>query len=454
MIAVSFREQESVWTEAAKKARTESGENDPPRVLDDMWYRLDGDGYFNGQRYQLYILDAVTGETRQEYRDDTLGACSFDFSPDSTQLVIATNRHPKAILHPEFDELLRWNLTTGEFTPIPGLPEGPKSSVAWSPDGKHIAYAGRVGKDGAYSVENLELFVCDPEQGKARSLTAGTDECLLAASISDSAEAAFAPRFEWSHDSKRLYAKFGKHGRSHIASVTVASGKLSFLTTAIADHHLGSVAKRGSLLGLCVGTATSLAEICVGKVEADQIRVTPLTRFNQPLLDELELAEPTEHWITAKDGAHVHVWMLQPPARLRKAKMPGVLEIHGGPHAQYGVGFFHEFQLLAAQGYVVFFSNPRGSKGYGRDHCAAIRGAWGSADWVDIQAVPQFMRAQPHVDSKRLGVMGGSYGGYMTNWVIGHTREFAVAITDRVPDPSDAPDAAKREAMRLSLEYM
>jgi dipeptidyl aminopeptidase/acylaminoacyl peptidase len=80
---------------------------------------------------------------------------------------------------------------------------------------------------------------------------------------------------------------------------------------------------------------------------------------------------------------------------------------------------------------VVCYSNPRGSKGYGRDHCAAIRGAWGSADWVDIQAVIGFLKSQPMVDSKRLGVMGGSYGGYMTNWVIGHTREFVGAITDR-----------------------
>jgi acylaminoacyl-peptidase len=95
------------------------------------------------------------------------------------------------------------------------------------------------------------------------------------------------------------------------------------------------------------------------------------------------------------------------------------------------VGFFHEFQVLAAAGYAVFYSNPRGSKGYGRDHCAAIRGSWGAADWTDIQAVAGFMKSQPHADNRRMGVMGGSYGGYMTNWVIGHTNDFKAAITDR-----------------------
>jgi dipeptidyl aminopeptidase/acylaminoacyl peptidase len=95
------------------------------------------------------------------------------------------------------------------------------------------------------------------------------------------------------------------------------------------------------------------------------------------------------------------------------------------------VAFFHEFQLLAAAGYAVFYSNPRGSKGYGRDHCAAIRGSWGGADWTDMQAVIAFMRSHKSVKAGRMGVMGGSYGGYMTNWIIGHTTEFAGAITDR-----------------------
>jgi acylaminoacyl-peptidase len=108
-----------------------------------------------------------------------------------------------------------------------------------------------------------------------------------------------------------------------------------------------------------------------------------------------------------------------------------VLEIHGGPHGQYGVGFFHEMQLLAAQGYVVVFSNPRGSKGYGEDFCAAIKGTWGRKDWEDMQAVIAWMSGLPDVDASRLGVMGGSYGGYMTNWIVGHTGAFRAAITDR-----------------------
>ena len=429
-LAVAFRERDPDWTEAAKKSRTDSGASDPPRVIDDPWYRLDGDGYFNATRHVLHVVDSTTGEIQHTWREDRLGTFSFDFSPDSTRLVIAANRHKQALLQPEHDELLLLALDSGKVRPIPNLPPGPKGTPVWSPDGRHIAYAGRLGPDGFYSVENLELWVCEPETGNPRSLTAATDECLMAVCLADSVEAAFAPKFVWTADSRRLLVKIGRHGRSQIASVTL-SGKFQFLTTAAAEHDLGNLARKGGLAAMCFGDATHPSEIAVGRSEGDHLSIEVLTAFNQPLLDELELATPSEHWVETADGTQVHAWLLLPPTSKRRAKMPGVLEIHGGPHAQYGSGFFHEFQLLAAQGYVVCYSNPRGSKGYGRDHTAAIRGAWGSADWVDIQAVTRFLKSQPMVDPKRLGVMGGSYGGYMTNWVIGHTREFAGAITDR-----------------------
>jgi acylaminoacyl-peptidase len=107
------------------------------------------------------------------------------------------------------------------------------------------------------------------------------------------------------------------------------------------------------------------------------------------------------------------------------------VQVHGGPHGQYGVAFFHEMQLLAAQGHVVAYGNPRGSKGYGRDHCAAIRGRWGTVDWEDVSDTIDFLRGLAGVDASRVGISGGSYGGYMTNWAIAHRRDLKAAITDR-----------------------
>lgn len=431
LLGVLFREQDPEWTEEAKKAREENGGSTPPRVLDDWWYRLDGDGYFNAQRYRLYIVDVETGEHRQLYDQDVLGKLNFDFSPDSTQLVVSTNRQPQALIEPWKDELLRVDVATGRIRAIPHLQDGPKCMVRWSPQGDLIAFAGRAGADDVYSVENLELWVCHPERGEARNLTGETDYCLLAASIADTSEVAFEPSFEFSPDGARLFLRLGVQGESHVASIPAAGGRITLHTSGAAEHHFGNLSADGKRMSLSVGSPTRLAEIAVASVTRSVFNIQPLTDLNAELLSELELVEPRAEWVEAEDGHPVHVWTLVPPGLKKGTRAPAVLEIHGGPHAQYGSGFFHEFQVLAAQGYVVFYSNPRGSKGYGRDHCAAIRGNWGSADWVDIQAVTKHMQQHPSVDVRRMGVMGGSYGGYMTNWAIGHCHDFAAAITDR-----------------------
>lgn len=450
-IAASFREQDPQWTEEAKEARKKKGLSDPPRVIEDWWYRLDGDGYFNAQRHHLYLIDAQAGECRDVYRKDAMGHFSFDFSPDSRQLVIASNRDKQAMIRPWKTELLRLDIKSGKVTVIPGLPKGPKDRVAWSPDGKLIAFAGREGKDGLYDTENLELWVCDPIKGNARSLTGNEDYCLMATPISDSAEVAFAANFKWSPDSKRIFMQLGWHGESHIASISAAGGELNVHTKGELMHTLGNICGNGvPKMALTVHDSVSLPNVYVGQVTAGSLRMQKLSDFNRELLDALQLSKPQAAWIKSKDGADVQVWCIKPTDFKSGRKYPAILEIHGGPHAMYGVGFFHEFQVLAANGCAVFFSNPRGSKGYGRDHCAAIRGSWGNADWVDVQAATDYMKTQPFVDTKRMGVMGGSYGGYMTNWVIGHTCDFKAAITDRCvsnlvsmfgsSDFTDAPD--------------
>ena len=431
LIALSFRGQDPGWTTEAAKERKDKGLSDPPRVLDHYWYRLDGDGYFNGQRYRLLVVDTETGEHRTVYSKDTLGFFTFDFSPNSRELVVSSNTERRAGLKPWNDDLLRVDVATGKSTRIPDLPRGPKNSVKWSPDGKWIAYAGREGPDAIYGTENLELWVCDPVRGKAVCLTGDEDYCLLASPATDTAEVAFNPVFEWGPDGKAIYIQIGWHGEVHLASVRPTGGRITFHTHAVRAHALGNLSGDGSLAALTVGSPMKLDEVHVADLSQEDATTEAITDFNGEVLAKFELAKPSSHWVKTADGTRVHTWVLMPRGYKRGRKYPAILEIHGGPHAQYGVGFFHEFQVLAAAGYAVFFSNPRGSKGYGRDHCHAIRGNWGVADWVDIQAVTEFMKSQPYVDTKRMGIMGGSYGGYMTNWAIGHTNDFAGAITDR-----------------------
>jgi acylaminoacyl-peptidase len=433
MLAVSFRETEADFTVDAKKKREETGGSLPPRVIDELFYRYDGDGYFNDRRYRLYVVDAASGEHRLLFDKDTNGLFSFDWSPDSKQLAVTANTSRDALLKPWKVDLFRVDVKSGRATKVPNLEPGEKTAVAWSPDGKRIALAGREGKE-IWDVRNIRLYVCDPEAGNATDLTGHADYCLIAKTLSDSAEVTFDPQFVWSPAGDRIYMNFGWHGGTHVASVPAKGGEVVFHTSGRQSVALGNISDDGKSLALTSGNQTALAEVAVGRLDKSggtgALKVSVLTRFNRPLFEELDLSPPEPHWITSASGNKVHVWVMK-PINFRGGRHPAVLEIHGGPHTQYGEAFFHEFQVLAAAGYVVVFSNPRGSKGYGEAFCNAIKGNWGEADWEDIQAVTAFMKAQPFIDSKRMGVMGGSYGGYMTNWAIGHTRDFAAAITDR-----------------------
>lgn len=434
MLAVMYREAEPGWTEADKLKREETGASVPPRVIDDMYYRLDGDGYFNAQRFHLYLVDLETGRHQLLYDRDSAGWFTYDWSPDSRKLVIATNTSKNALLKFWKWDLVKVDVRTKKIRKIPDLPVGPKSNPRFSPDGTQIAFAAREGRE-CWGVRNTHLFVCDRDGKNIRNLSEGTDYCLNANTISDTAEASFDAHFFWSPDGSRLLMNLAWEGETHIASVPATGGKFALHTSGRKTITLGNASSDGQKLALTVSDQLSLPEVAVGEFAAPggigKLRVKPLSAFNQPLLDELELSPAEPHWIESSSGTKVHVWVMQPPHAKAGKKCPAVLEVHGGPHCQYGEAFFHEFQVLAAAGNVVVFSNPRGSKGYGEAHCTAIRGKWGQADWEDIQAVTAFMQRHPSIDKRKMGVMGGSYGGYMTNWAIGHTRDFAAAITDR-----------------------
>jgi dipeptidyl aminopeptidase/acylaminoacyl peptidase len=156
-----------------------------------------------------------------------------------------------------------------------------------------------------------------------------------------------------------------------------------------------------------------------------------LTRHNQALLNSLDLGQIEELWFKGPDGNDLQGWILKPPAFDPSKKYPSILEIHGGPLTQYGKFFMHEFYYLASKGFVVYFSNPRGGRGYGEQHAKAIWGGWGDADYADLMTWADYMEKQPYIDPQRMGVTGGSYGGYMTVWIIGHTQRFKAAATQR-----------------------
>ena len=430
-IAFAWREADPDWTDDAKTRRKENGESDPPRIITSAWYRLDGDGYFLQRRFKLMMVNVSTGRVRTLWAKDDLGSFSYDFSPDGRRMVVSTVTGRNAIFRPSDTHLRMIDLRSGKTAKLDWIPRGPKDSVQWSPDGRWLAWAGRVGEDDAYGTENYQLWICDPgKKNSARCLSDKTDLCLMAATLGDTGEVDFSPSLAWTRDSRNLLVRIGWHGAQHVYRFARRGGAPTPLTSGAAIHDPGNLCDDGSLLALMVETPTRPPEVHIMDLTGGD-RPRRLTNENAALLRERRIARPSSHWVKSPDGNRIQVWMLTPPDRKSIRNAPTVLQIHGGPHGQYGCSFFHEFQCQAAKGMVVIYSNPRGSKGYGRDFCAAIRGAWGTADWVDIRAVIDWMRERPEVDTRKMAVMGGSYGGYMTNWVMGHTNEFACAITDR-----------------------
>ena len=248
MLAVTFRETHPERTSEAKKDREKTGASTPPYVIDDFYYRYDGDGYFGDQRFQLSVVDAKTGEHRL-LRTERAGSFDFDWSPDSSELVMAVNVNRDPLLVWWKDDLLRVDAKTGKSQRIDDVPVGPKQTVRWSPDGRFIAFAGREGKE-SWGVHNVRLFLYDLKTKQTRDLSGGEDYCLAAATLSDSADPAFGAHLEWSPDSRRIYTYIGWHGESHIASIPGAGGSWTFHTKGRAIISLGNLSADGTRAAL------------------------------------------------------------------------------------------------------------------------------------------------------------------------------------------------------------
>jgi dipeptidyl aminopeptidase/acylaminoacyl peptidase len=423
-IAFSFRERHPDWTEKARQEREEKGLSTPARVADNAFYRFDGEGFFLDRRHALFVAEIETGKVEKLYEGCPWGRYGFAWAPDGKRLAITRSFQKNLWRDPADDRLLLVDLK-GKAKELSGQPLGYKTAPRWSPDGQWIAYLGNPDPLDHRGVGNTELFVAPARGGEPKRLTASTDFDLEVSTLSDMGDVG-GEYLEWAPDSSALLVSLGTRGENQLARVGL-DGKLKFLTEGKHVVTPGGASADGRRVGCLLSDPSSPAEPAVWEAKGG---LRTLARLNAELLQEVRLGKPEEIEVLAEDGAPVHAWRIRSTGS-KADQRPAVLEIHGGPQCQYGWTFFFEFQVLAAAGYDVVYSNPRGSKGYGRDHVAAIAGHWGGKDWEDVAAVKDWMRRQPDLDPKRLGVMGGSYGGYLTNWAIGHTDDFAGAITDR-----------------------
>lgn len=431
-LAFTFRPTHPDWTREARKKREETGKSNPPRIITRLFYRLDGVGFLD-LRQHIWVCDVQTSEVKQitdgDYDDNSLA-----WSPDGTKIAFVSNRSDDPEEKPYEVDIWLVSPEGGELTLVP-TPTGYKGNLAWSPDGNWIAYIGHESKDDPWVPRNDKVWVVNPKTHKVRCLTESLDRNVGNVTLSDMREAfTGGGRPIWSPESERLFFTVSDKGNCQLYTADV-DGNLQPLTNGAMDIYAISADDSASVFVLALSKATMPGELFVLRVASVSVAVMTklqqLTRLNADWLDKVHLSEPEEVWFESFDGTKIQGWLLKPPDFDATKKYPLLLYIHGGPHAQYGNTFFHEFQLHAARGYIVFYTNPRGSMGFDENFAAIIRGDWGDVDYKDIMAAADFASSLPYVNETRMAVAGGSYGGYMTNWVVGHTDRFKCAVTDR-----------------------
>lgn len=427
-IAYTFREAHPDFSEKGVKERKDKGMSDAPLAFESAWYRLDGDGYFGEQRYKLYLLNVESRKTTLLSDKSAHGEYDFDWSPDSTKLAVCRSAEPEPFVAKPNDQIYLVDLQGNESI-IGDLPKGSKHNVAWSPVGNWIAFAGNDSVDDPWGALNTRLYKVRPNGDGYTSLNPTTDFDLDVATLSDTKDSAGGAVLLWTPDSKSIVTQLAWHGTTQVGIIDASNGDYKGLTKGDYALFVNDLSADATKVAVVYGDPLTIPEIAT--VDLASGDVTKLTSFNSEWHNEVELSKPEEVYLDTPDGHKVHAWVMKPYGYVEGKKYPAILEVHGGPHTQYGWVFFHEFQVLAAQGYVVVFSNPRGSKGYGEAHCNAIKGDWGNKDWIDVKTVSDWMKTLPYVDSSQMGIMGGSYGGYMTNWAIGHSKDYKAAITDR-----------------------
>ncbi|MEW5873127.1 MAG: S9 family peptidase [Chloroflexota bacterium] len=396
------------------------------RHYERLFYKLDGFGYLPQERWHIWTVDLKTGKASQLTDHPIYDEQGPAWSPDGSWIAFTSNRSPDPDSNTDAIDLFVVPATGGEFRQIPA-PVGSKTLPSFSPDGKWIAYYGVEGEDLHY--KNLSLWAV-PIDGSAapRNLTASYDIHVSAWTINDLSQPELMPP-TWSQNGQRLYFPTVAHGNSVLMSIALDGSDLQ--AEIEADGVVGSFSF-DQAQERCAYFFGRIDDPCqVYSLDLHTRETRQITRVNQELLGNVGLGAIETTWIQGPDGNRLQGWILKPPGFDPNRKYPSILEIHGGPLTQYGNFFMHEFYFLAAQGYVVHFTNPRGGRGYGEAHARAIWGSWGGADYADLMAWTDYVAQQPYIDEQRMGVTGGSYGGYMTVWIIGHTQRFKAAVTQR-----------------------
>jgi len=418
---------------AAKKP--EDKRDSDVRVITRAVYRANGAGYLDPKRPQHIWLVTAPHSADEKVTPRQLTSGRFDdnnvtWAKDSAEIYYVTEVFDEPYYELPQTDIQSISVTGGRPRKLTTVDMN-TGGFALSPNGKQIAFIAQTSKP-INSYTQPDLWVLDvAENAKPRNLTASFDYDVGSGVGGDNAP----PRAGggnlpiWTADGRSIIHVYAKEGQANLSSFNVASGKPTDITKGD-QAVLNFRAVPGSAkLVYTVSTPTKIGDILwLDRLGGD---AKQLTHMNDELFSRLNLTEPETIWYQSFDGRRVQAWIQKPPNFDATKKYPLILNIHGGPHTAYGFVFDHEFQWMAAKGYVVLYPNPRGSTSYGQEFGNIIQHHYPGDDYKDLMAGVDELIRRGYIDTNKLGVTGGSGGGLLTNWTIGQTTRFAAAVSQR-----------------------
>lgn len=385
-----------------------------PIYIDNRQYRADGAGYLAAGYTHIYLMPAEGGSAIQLTSGEFNHGSSLSWQPDGSAIYFSANRHDNWRELANNTEVFRLDLKSRELTALTDR-FGPDSQPQVSPDGKKIAYLGYDDRKLAHQA--MRLYVMDLDGKNSKNLTESLDRSISG--------------FQWQANSNGLVISYDSEGKGHLAELNLA-GRVKVLTDDLGGVSYSRPYSGGQFAladnGLVAYTKASTAypaELATWQRSKQQV----LTAFNRDLLFKREIGKVEEFWYDSSvDQRKLQGWIIYPPAFDANKKYPLILEIHGGPHTAYGPYFAMELQLMAAKGYVVLYTNPRGSTSYGEDFANLIHHNYPSHDFTDLMDGVDQVVSRGFINDKELFITGGSGGGVLTTWSIAHTDRFAAAV--------------------------
>ena len=402
------------------------------QVITRAVYRSNGNPtYLDAARHTHIFTVAANGTDKPQMKQVTEGEYDereIEWAPDGSKIYFVSTRVPEAYYEATDSDLFSVPTSGGTITKVASI-DGTINAPQISPDGHRIAFVGIPSGSPLRSYSQPDLFVVDATPGSApRNLTGAYDFDIASGIGGDQAppRGGSGRSLAWSKDGGSLIVITAEHGSANLKRVAIATGKVDALTDGKHAVAAFTATPDGSTVAAAISTQTNIGDLFIVEAQPRQI-----THVNEEAFGNLRQSEPEEIWYKSFDGKNIQGWILKPPDFDSSKKYPLILEIHGGPHAAYGNVYTHEFQWMAAKGYVVLFTNPRGSTSYGQDFGNIIQYHYPGDDYKDLMAGVDELVKRGYIDANRMGVTGGSGGGLLTNWTITQTQRFKAAVAQR-----------------------